>query len=75
MENAKQMRENTYNNQKVCMGSREDGDIHRYPHRVRFVEPNSKIPLSTQEKQDKDSYVHQPNPSWKEDWIVFIHDA
>ena len=54
-----------YYNEEVGVSASEDGYIHGYSDRVRFVEADTKVPLSTQQQQDKHTDVHQTNTSWK----------
>lgn len=45
------------------MGSSEDGNVHRNPQNVGFVEPNAKVPLATEQKEDEDANVHEADTS------------
>ena len=49
----------TYNDQEVSMSACEHRYIHRDTHTVWLVEAYSKVTLSTQQKQDKHTDVHQ----------------
>lgn len=55
----------TYNDEEVGVRSREDRDVHGNSHRVGFVETNSEVALSAQQKQDEDADVHEADAGCK----------
>lgn len=53
----KKMRD-TYYDQEIGMRTGEDRYVHRHSDTVRFVQTNSKIPLSAQQQKDENTNVH-----------------
>lgn len=54
-----------YHNEQVGVRPCENWDVHWNAESVRFVETHPKVPLPTQQQENKDADVHQAHTSCK----------
>ena len=50
--------------QQVCVGPREDGDVHGDGGRVGLVQAHAEVALTAEQEQDEDSY------GWREETMI-----